>query len=98
MPCSCSDRWLDLETWEREVSVTCRSVKMEGTVLFNDAKLTKGVKKRLGYVLQDDLLYVSLTPYDSLYYAAMLRLPATMSKAEKLERVEAVITTLGLTR
>ncbi len=48
--------------------------------------------------VHDDLLYPSLTPFDSLYYAAMLRLPANMTKEEKLERVEAVIDTLGLKR
>ena len=45
---------------------------------------------------QDDLLYETLTVYETLYYAAMLRLPSTMSVAQKCERVENVIVSLGL--
>jgi hypothetical protein len=46
--------------------------------------------------VQDDLLYASLTVYETLYYAAMLRLPRTMTRKQKIARVEAVIDTLGL--
>lgn len=45
---------------------------------------------------QDDLLYESLTVYETLYYAAMLRLPRHMPHADKLRRVELAITALGL--
>ncbi len=46
--------------------------------------------------MQDDLLYETLTVYETLYYAAMLRLPASMTTAQKCERVENVILSLGL--
>lgn len=46
--------------------------------------------------MQDDLLYETLTVYETLYYAAMLRLPASMATAQKCERVENVILSLGL--
>lgn len=45
---------------------------------------------------QDDLLYETLTVHETLYYAAMLRLPRTMTTAQKEERVRNVIHTLGL--
>ena len=45
---------------------------------------------------QDDLLYESLTVYETLYYAAMLRLPQHMDHEVKTDRVETVITALGL--
>lgn len=45
---------------------------------------------------QDDLLYETLTVHETLYYAAMLRLPSTMTVAQKEERVLNVIHTLGL--
>jgi ABC-type multidrug transport system ATPase subunit len=45
---------------------------------------------------QDDLLHESLTVWEVLYYAAMLRLPRTMSKADKKERVSTVIKALGI--
>ena len=47
-------------------------------------------------VLQDDLLYESLTVYETLYYAAMLRLPQHMDHSAKTERVDTVIAALGL--
>lgn len=34
--------------------------------------------------------------HETLYYAAMLRLPRDMPRAEKLARVDSVITALGL--
>lgn len=47
-------------------------------------------------MLQDDLLYESLTVFETLYYAAMLRLPQHMDHAAKMLRVQTVITALGL--
>ena len=46
--------------------------------------------------LQDDLLYENLTVYETLYYAAMLRLPREMAEADKVARVNAVIAALGI--
>ena len=48
------------------------------------------------YVEQDDIMFRNLTVFETLRYAAKLRLPRKMSEAEKLERVEAVIASLGL--
>lgn len=47
---------------------------------------------------QDDLLYESLTVYETLYFAAMLRLPSSMTRAQKVARVADVIQSLGLGR
>jgi ABC-type multidrug transport system ATPase subunit len=71
-------------------------VRLEGDVLYNELHLTKDRKRSVGYVLQDDLLHEALTVYETLYYAAMLRLPKTMTKAQKLQRIQAVIDALGL--
>eukprot|EP00884_Botryococcus_braunii_P008026 jgi/Botrbrau1/17224/Bobra.0621s0002.1 len=71
-------------------------VKVDGEISYNGAKLSKSSKRHVGFVLQDDLLYENLTVYETLYYAAMLRLPRTMTREEKIARVEAVIDTLGL--
>eukprot|EP00803_Ostreobium_quekettii_P006485 evm.model.scf_157.4 EVM.evm.TU.scf_157.4 scf_157:83416-93168(-) len=70
----------------------------EGDILFNGKPLDKAMKRRVGFVLQDDLMYASLTVEETLYFAAMLRLPKTMTRFEKKERVESVISTLGLTK
>ena len=46
--------------------------------------------------LQDDLLHETLTVTEVLYYAAMLRLPRTMSAEAKSARVLTVIRALGI--
>jgi ABC-type Na+ transport system ATPase subunit NatA len=71
---------------------------VSGGVLFNGAPMTKRAKRSLGFVLQDDLLYEALTVQETLYYAAMLRLPRSMSTAQKKERVGEVIAALGLAK
>ena len=45
--------------------------------------------------MQDDLLFSALTVWETVRTAAMLRLPSTTSKAQKLELAEAVIQELG---
>lgn len=45
---------------------------------------------------QDDLLFAELTVYETLYYAAMLRLPRDWSAEDKVARVELVLSGLGL--
>ena len=47
-------------------------------------------------LLQDDLLHETLTVWEVLYYAAMLRLPRTMTKEQKMQRVSTVIQALGI--
>ena len=46
--------------------------------------------------MQDDLLYESLTVEETLYYAAMLRLPRHLSREDKKTRVSTVIKALGI--
>eukprot|EP00891_Asterochloris_glomerata_P001808 jgi/Astpho2/1808/e_gw1.00037.4.1_t len=73
-----------------------KAMKRSGEITFNGGQLTKRHKRQIGFVMQDDLLYESLTVYETLYYAAMLRLPRHMSEAAKKERVFTVIRALGL--
>ncbi|RYH28500.1 ATP-binding cassette domain-containing protein [archaeon] len=54
------------------------------------------IRKISAYVMQDNILYGTLTVYESLHYAALLRLPATMSSADKDERIRAIMRILGL--
>ena len=39
---------------------------MSGEVLYNGKKLNKRAKRQVGYVMQDDLLYESLTVYETV--------------------------------
>jgi len=64
----------------------------------NGAHFTKAQKRRVGFVLQDDLLYETLTVSETLNYAAALRLPRGMSAAARKARVEAVISALGINK
>jgi len=71
-------------------------MKVNGSITYNDSPLTKKLKRQVGFVSQDDLLYEALTVHETLLYAAKLRLPSSMTKAEKKQRVETVIQALGL--
>lgn len=72
--------------------------KISGKILFNGQNFSKSMKRKTGFVTQDDVLYPHLTVRETLTYAALLRLPKTLSKSEKVEQAESVIVELGLTR
>ncbi|KAH7681033.1 Taurine-transporting ATPase protein [Dioscorea alata] len=67
-----------------------------GVVLANGKRLTRTEIKRIGFVAQDDVLYPHLTVRETLVFAAMLRLPRTMGKEEKVMAAEKVMVELGL--
>ncbi|KAF8049472.1 hypothetical protein N665_2204s0002 [Sinapis alba] len=54
------------------------------------------VKVISAYVMQDDLLFPMLTVKETLMFASEFRLPRSLSKSKKMERVEALIDQLGL--
>ncbi|KAG1369900.1 ABC transporter G family member 25 [Cocos nucifera] len=70
--------------------------KHSSVVLANGHRLTKPVLRRTGFVAQDDVLYPHLTVRETLVFCAMLRLPRTVSAAEKVAAAEAVLVELGL--
>lgn len=72
--------------------------KVDGEITYNDKPFNKDFKKRTAFVTQDDILFQDLTVYETLYFAAMLRLPEKMPKARKIQRVETIIFNLGLDR
>ncbi|URE39125.1 ABC transporter G family member [Musa troglodytarum] len=72
--------------------------KHAGAVLANGRRLTKAVLRRTGFVTQDDVLYPHLTVRETLVFCAMLRLPGTVAKAEKVAAAEAVMAELALTK
>ncbi|CAI5478254.1 unnamed protein product [Closterium sp. Yama58-4] len=69
---------------------------MAGTVTYNDMPYSKSLKRRLGFVPQEDVFYAHLTVRETLMYAAVLRLPKELSWAEKVERADENITLMGL--
>ncbi|GFP97814.1 ABC transporter g family member 22, partial [Phtheirospermum japonicum] len=69
-----------------------------GTITYNDQLYSKSLKSRIGFVLQDDIVFPHLTVKETLTYCALLRLPNTLSIEQKKERAMNVISELGLER
>ncbi|KAH0839311.1 hypothetical protein HID58_027051 [Brassica napus] len=69
---------------------------LTGSILANDAKPTKQTLKRTGFVAQDDLLYPHLTVRETLIFVALLRLPRSLTREDKIKAAESVISELGL--
>jgi len=56
------------------------------------------LRRRIGYVPQEDLLHTSLTVRKALEYGAELRFPPDVTKVERRTRVDEVLAELGLTQ
>ncbi|KAK4480748.1 hypothetical protein RD792_013831 [Penstemon davidsonii] len=71
---------------------------LTGTITYNNKPFSNAMKRNTGFVTQDDILYPHLTVTETLVYTALLRLPKTLTKEQKAQHAEAVITQLGLSR
>lgn len=72
--------------------------RLSGTITYNNKPFTNAMKRNTGFVTQDDVLHPHLTVFETLLYTALLRLPKTLTHAEKAEQAEAIISQLGLSR
>ncbi|XP_047974161.1 ABC transporter G family member 21 isoform X2 [Salvia hispanica] len=72
--------------------------KISGSITYNGGPFSSATKRRTGFVAQDDALYPHLTVLETLTYAALLKLPSSLTLREKAEQAEMVATELGLTR
>lgn len=72
--------------------------KLSGAITYNGHPFSSSMKRNIGFVSQDDVLYPHLTVLESLTYAAMLKLPKSLTREEKMEQVEMIIVDLGLSR
>lgn len=72
--------------------------KMSGTITYNGRPFCSSMKRKTGFVSQDDVLYPHLTVLETLTYAAFLKLPKELSRAETMEQAELITVELGLTR
>lgn len=72
--------------------------RTSGKLLFNGCEPSNLVVRSIcSYVSQNDnALLPSLTVRETLHFAAALRLPSFMSKAEKHQRAEEILTRMGL--
>ncbi|KMS94667.1 hypothetical protein BVRB_016460 [Beta vulgaris subsp. vulgaris] len=69
-----------------------------GSITYNQHPFSGSVKRKIGFVTQDDVLYPHLTVLETLTYTALLRLPKKLTKQDKINQVGMVINELGLTR
>ncbi|XP_022733089.1 ABC transporter G family member 9-like isoform X2 [Durio zibethinus] len=70
--------------------------RLNGTITYNSKRFSNSMKRNTGFVTQDDVLYTHLTVTETLVFTALLRLPNSFTKQEKIMNAEAVITQLGL--
>ncbi|KAF5764049.1 putative ABC transporter, AAA+ ATPase domain, ABC-2 type transporter [Helianthus annuus] len=71
--------------------------KILGSITYSGQPFTNLIKRKTGFVAQDDVLYPHLTVIETLSYAALLRLPKNLTREEKIQQAEIIITELGLT-
>ncbi len=70
-----------------------------GTVLIKGQNLSthfNAIKKKIGYVPQDDIIHKELTVYQTLFYAAKLRLPDDTTNEEIDSKINKVLRSLKL--
>ncbi|ELR11672.1 ABC2 type transporter superfamily protein [Acanthamoeba castellanii str. Neff] len=83
------------------LNVLARRIKsnLTGEVLVNGEEVSgRRFKRRMAYVLQDDIFFPSITVRDTVTDAAYLKLPKSMSLKEKRAKVDDVLSELGLER
>ncbi|KAG8364974.1 hypothetical protein BUALT_Bualt18G0054300 [Buddleja alternifolia] len=72
--------------------------QLAGSITYNGKPFSNAMKRNTGFVTQDDILYPHLTVTETLVFTALLRLPKTLTKQDKVQHAEAVISQLGLSR
>lgn len=72
------------------------SSTLSGGVFVDGKPITKKFKRRMGFVFQDDLMLWNLTVYETILFAAKLKLPQSLSDAVKHERTMELLKVLGL--
>ena len=71
--------------------------RVSGVVTLDGKELVgQALRKRIAYVMQQDLLYATQTPRESLRFSAMLRLPRSVPLEEKKAKVAQMLEELGL--
>ncbi|XP_060707289.1 broad substrate specificity ATP-binding cassette transporter ABCG2 isoform X2 [Hemiscyllium ocellatum] len=71
---------------------------LKGKVLIDGAQQPSNFKCISGYVVQDDVVMGTLTVRENLQFSAALRLPKNIRNKEKNNRIDQVLTELGLSK
>lgn len=72
--------------------------KLSGTITYNGKIFSNSMKKSIGFVTQEDILYPHLTVTETLVFTSLLRLPNSFTEKEKIEHAKSVMALLGLTK
>ncbi|XP_067944031.1 uncharacterized protein [Watersipora subatra] len=67
-----------------------------GTLTMNSKPITKQLRRKISFVLQNDIFLSQLTCWETIWYTALLRLPGSMPLEEKKKRVHDIIDTLDM--
>lgn len=71
--------------------------RVNGSMLLDGQSISgAGLRKRIAYVMQQDLLCPTHTPREALLFSAMLRLPRSIPLQTKRAMVESMLSDLGL--
>ncbi|XP_021342163.1 ABC transporter G family member 14-like [Mizuhopecten yessoensis] len=69
---------------------------ISGDITLNGSPFNKQQRRRLGYVMQDDVFLSNLTLWETLYFTAMVRVSDRIPKQEKLDQIQKIVTALKL--
>ncbi|XP_033752193.1 ABC transporter G family member 21-like [Pecten maximus] len=67
-----------------------------GAITLNESPFNKALRRRLGYVLQNDIFLSNLTLWETLYFTAMIRLPDEIPKQEKIKEINKIVDSFDL--
>ncbi len=71
---------------------------VSGDILINNQPLTRKMKRKIAYVLQNDTFFGNLTVRETLTYTAYIKLSSRLTFPEKRQRVTDVMQELLLTK
>jgi ABC-type multidrug transport system ATPase subunit/ABC-type multidrug transport system permease subunit len=75
-----------------------KRINLTGTIRWNHYEISSwsDYRRVVAYVMQDDLMFSFITVIETLRFAASLRLPRNFTPKQRQDRVEEVISALGL--
>lgn len=68
-----------------------------GQILFNHRPRSARTKRKIGYVMQDDVFFSKLTVRETLHFTAQVRLPQSFSAEAREHRINELLASLRLT-